>query len=77
MTVCANPHRLIYNLLIAIVLSTHILLKDVLNTKGLVVLTEYQQVGWRLVKVENCDNKNDQRHTWWWETYIAESDFTF
>ena len=62
-TVGANLHRLIYNLLIAIVFSLHILLKDKLNTKGLVVLTEYQQVGRRLVKVENCDNKNDQRHT--------------
>ena len=40
-----------------------------LNTKGLVILTECQQVGWRLIKVENCDNL--------WETYIAESDFTF
>ena len=40
-----------------------------LNTKGLVTLTEYQQVGWRLIKVENCDNL--------WEAYIAESDFTF
>ena len=40
-----------------------------LNTKGLVTLTEYQQVGWRLNKVENCDNL--------WEAYIAESDFTF
>ena len=33
------------------------------NTKALVALTEYQQVGWRLVKVENCDHKNYQRHT--------------
>ena len=44
-TVGANLHRLIYNLLIAIVFSVHILLEDKLNTKGLVVLTEYQQVG--------------------------------
>ena len=36
-----------------------------LNTKGLVALTEYQQK----IKVENCDNLS--------ETYIAESDFTF
>ena len=41
----ANLHCLIYNLLIAIVFSLHILLKDMLNTKGLAVLTEYQQVG--------------------------------
>ena len=61
MTVGANLHSLIYNLLIVIVLSTYILLKDMLNTEGLVVLTEYHQVGWRLV--ENCDKKNDQRHT--------------
>ena len=40
-----------------------------LNTKGLVALTEYQQVGWRLTKVENWNNL--------WETYIAESGFTF
>ena len=40
-----------------------------LNTKGLVALTEYQEVGWRLIKIENCNNL--------WETYIAESDFTF
>ena len=29
-----------------------------LNTKGLVTLTEYEQVSWKLIKVENCDNKN-------------------
>ena len=34
-----------------------------LNIKGLVTLTEYQQMGRRLIKVENCDNKNYQRHT--------------
>ena len=28
-----------------------------LNTKGLVALIEYQQVGWRLSKVENSDKK--------------------
>ena len=38
-------------------------LYDMLNRKGLVALTENQQVGWRLVKVENCNNKNYQRHT--------------
>ena len=32
------------------------------KAKGLVTLTEYQQVGWRLIKVENYD-KNYQRHT--------------
>ena len=26
-----------------------------LNTKSLVALTEYQQMGWRLIKVENYD----------------------
>ena len=31
-----------------------------LNAKGLVALTENQQVGWRLIKVENYDNKNYQ-----------------
>ena len=41
-----------------------------LNTKGLFALTEYQQVDWKLMKVQDCDNKNYQR-------YIAESDFTF
>ena len=35
-----------------------------LNIKGLVALTEYEQVDWRLIKVENCDNKNYQRHTY-------------
>ena len=78
MTVDANLHCLIYNLLITIVrFSLHILLsvnskisvEDLLNTKGLVALTEYQQMGWRLIKVENCDNLP--------ETYIAKSDFTF
>ena len=34
-----------------------------LNTKGLVALSEHQQVGGRLIKVENCSNKNYQRHT--------------
>ena len=34
-----------------------------LNTKGLVTLTEYQQVNQRLIEVDNCDNKNYQRHT--------------
>ena len=28
-----------------------------LNTKGLVALTEQQQVGWRLIKIENWDKK--------------------
>ena len=36
---------------------------DMLNTKGLVTLNEYQQVGWGLIKVESCDKKNYQRHT--------------
>ena len=34
-----------------------------LNIKGLVALTEYQQVGWRLIKVENRDSKNYHRDT--------------
>ena len=34
-----------------------------LNRKGFVALTKYQKLGWRLIKVENCDNKNYQRHT--------------
>ena len=34
-----------------------------LNRKGLVVLIEHQQVSWRLIKVENWDNKNYKRHT--------------
>ena len=34
-----------------------------LNTNDLAALTEYQQVSWRLIKVENCNNKNYQRHT--------------
>ena len=42
-TVGVNLHHLIYNLLIAIVFSVHILLS--VNSKGLVNLTEYQQVG--------------------------------
>ena len=40
-----------------------------LGTKDVVVLTEHQQVAWRLIKVENWDNKNYKRH-------IAESDWT-
>ena len=40
-----------------------------LNTKGLAALTEYQQMGWRLIKVEKCDNLL--------ETYIVEHDFTY
>ena len=63
-TMGANLHCLIYSLLIVIVFPTLFAIGDVLNTKGLVVLTEYQQVSWRLIKVENCDNKNYQRHTW-------------
>ena len=52
-----NLHRLIYNLLIAIVFSLHLLLsvnskkipvEDVLNTKGLVVLTQYQTSGLKI-----------------------------
>ena len=39
-----------------------------LNTMGLVALTENQWVGWRLIKVENWDNKNH---------YKAKPDFTF
>ena len=34
-----------------------------LDPKGLVALTEHQQVGWRLIKVENWDNKNYKRNT--------------
>ena len=34
-----------------------------LNTKGLVNLTQHQQVGLRLIKVENWDNKNYKGHT--------------
>ena len=33
-----------------------------LNTKGLVTLTEHQQVGQRLIKVEKWDNKNCKRY---------------
>ena len=40
-----------------------------LNTTGLVASTNYQQMGLRLIKVENCDNLSG--------TCIAESDFTF
>ena len=40
-----------------------------LNTKGLVILTEYQQMGWRLIKVENCEYLS--------ETYIAEFNLFF
>ena len=40
-----------------------------LNTKGLVALTEYWQMGWRLIKVENWEYLS--------ETYIAQPDFTF
>ena len=52
-TVGARLHHSIYNLLIAIVSSLHILLlsnskktsvKDMLITKGLVALTDYQKV---------------------------------
>ena len=39
------------------------------NTKGLVALTAYQQMDWRLIKVENCNNLSG--------TYMAKSDFTF
>ena len=46
-------------------------IEDMLNSKDLVALTEYQQVGWRLIKVENCDSKDYQRHT------KMESDYTF
>ena len=40
----ANSHHLNYNLLTAIVFSLHILLEDMLNTKCLLNLTEYQKV---------------------------------
>ena len=74
----ANLHCLIYNLLIANVFRNifwyQLILKNISGRyaqqkKGLVVLTENEQMGWRLIKVENCDNLS--------ETYIAESDFTF
>ena len=35
-----------------------------LNTKGLVALTERQKMGWRLINVENLDNKNYSRHAY-------------
>ena len=31
-----------------------------LNTKGVVALTKYQQMGWRLIKVENSENLSDE-----------------
>ena len=70
-----NLHCLIYNcanfhVFSLSVNSKKILVEDTLNTKGLVTLTEYQQMGWRLIKVGNWDNKNYKR-------YIAEPDFTF
>ena len=34
-----------------------------LNRKGAVALIEHRQVTWRLIKVENWDNKNYKRHT--------------
>ena len=37
-----------------------------LSTKGLVALTEYQQMGWRMIKEENLS-----------ETYTTDSDITF
>ena len=40
-SVGTNLHCLIYNLLIAIIFSIYNLLKDMLNTKSLVTLTEY------------------------------------
>ena len=40
-----------------------------LNTKGLVALTEYQQMGWKLIKEENCADLS--------ETYTTDSDITF
>ena len=33
-----------------------------LISKGIVALIEHQQVSWRLIKVENWDNKNYKRH---------------
>ena len=33
-----------------------------LTTKGLLALTEHKQVSWRLIKVENYDNKNYNRN---------------
>ena len=65
----ANLHRLITTLpsfslyILESDNSEKISVKDMINTKGLFALTEYQQVGWRLTKVENYKNKNDQRHT--------------
>ena len=53
---------LICNLLIAlqILLSVNSkkYVEDMLNTNCLFALTENQQAGSRLIKVENCDNKN-------------------
>ena len=34
-----------------------------LNTEDLGALTEHQLVGWKLIKVENWDNKNYKTHT--------------
>ena len=69
----ANLHSFIYNMLIDMSCN-HLTLKisdeDMLNTRGLVPLTEHQKVGWRLIKVANWDNKNYKRHD------IAESAFT-
>ena len=75
----ATLHCLLYNLLIDIVFPTYLVIswvkkisvKDMLNRKGLVALTEYQQVAWRLIKVENCNNKKLSK------TWTAEFDFAF
>ena len=32
-----------------------------LNIKGLVAVTEHQKVRWKLIKVDNWDNKNYER----------------
>ena len=42
-----------------------------LNTKGLVGLTEHEKVGWRLIKVENWDNKRD-RHIRIWFYFLMK-----
>ena len=34
-----------------------------LNTKGLVALTEHKKFGWRWANLENWDNKNYKRQT--------------
>ena len=81
-TVSTNLHCLIYNCanchFFPYIFWYQLTLKNIswgyTQHKGFSPLTEYQQVGWKLIKEENLDNKNYKRytHSWNWFYFLMK-----